>query len=89
MSFLGSWRIIRKRIRNKILRKWKDNRKTLLGEINDVDVMSGPGISVVKVSYEIQNMYAIPWFPRVVFDPKTFPLYKETQFLFDVRGHSV
>ena len=48
-----------------------------------MDLMSSPGISVVKVSYEIRSMYTIPLFPRVVFNPETFPLYKETQLSVD------
>ena len=61
----------------------ENNRRTLLGEIHDTDAMSGSRIPVVKISYEIQGMYAVPQFPRVVFDPKTFPLDKEAEFSID------
>ena len=61
----------------------ENNRRTLLGEINDTDVMSSSRIPVVKFSYEIRGVYTVPQFPRVVLDPKTFPLDKEMEFSID------
>ena len=61
----------------------ENNRRTLLREIDDTDAMSSSRIPAVKVSYEIQGMYTIPWFPRVVLDPKTFPLDEEMESSID------
>ena len=61
----------------------ENNRRTLLGEIDDMDATSSSGIPAVKVSYEIRGVYTVPRFPRVVLDPKTFPLDEETESSID------
>ena len=61
----------------------EDNGGTLLGKIDDMDATSGSGILAVKISYEIRGVYTVPRFPRVVFDPKAFPLDEEAKFAID------
>ena len=60
-----------------------DDGRTLLGEINDTDAMSGSGVPAVKLSYEIRSVHTIPRFPRVVFDSKAFPLDEEAKLSID------
>src|ERR1700761_8612296 len=61
----------------------EDNGGTLLGKINDTDATSSSRVPAVKLSYKIRGVYTVPWFPRVVFDPKAFPFDQETKFSID------